>query len=67
MSELKPCPFCGSKKAMVLNMLEECRGMELAGITKNNWNVVCQKCFGMGGTRRSAVDAIKAWNRRAEK
>lgn len=25
MNELKPCPFCGSKKAMVLNILEEFR------------------------------------------
>lgn len=62
---LIPCPFCGGVRAEVLNLLEEQPEMEVVGISKDNWNVVCQDCYGMGGTRRTAVEAMEAWNRRA--
>lgn len=61
---LKPCPFCGGNHLEVLNALEEQPEMELVGLAKDNWNVVCQGCYGFGGTRRSAAEAIEAWNRR---
>jgi Lar family restriction alleviation protein len=64
MTKLKPCPFCGGKSAEVLNALEEQPEMELIGLTKDNWNVVCQKCFAMSGTRRTAAEAIEAWEQR---
>jgi Lar family restriction alleviation protein len=62
--KLKPCPFCGGERAEVLNALEEQPEMELVGLTKDNWNVVCGECFAMGGTRRTATEAMDAWNRR---
>ena len=66
MAELKPCPFCGGKNAEVLNVLEENPEYELVGLTKDNWNVVCPDCYSSGGTRRTAIEAIEAWNRRAD-
>lgn len=60
----KCCPFCGSTNVSILNALEEQPEMELVGLTKDNWNVVCNECYGMGGTRRTASDAVDAWNRR---
>ena len=66
MAELKPCPFCGGNRVETLNALEEQPEMEMIGLTKDNWNVLCHDCFGMGGTRRTATEAIEAWNRRAE-
>ena len=64
MMELKPCPFCGGTRVEVINRLEEEPEMELLGLTKDNWNVVCDECFALGGTRRTAAEAIEAWNRR---
>ena len=58
MSELKPCPFCGSKG--VLNQ-KECVG---------TWIVECsnQTCFAsymIGWDYDSPLEAVKAWNTRA--
>lgn len=64
MAELKSCPFCGGIKSEVINALETQPEMELVGLTKDNWNVVCPDCYGCGGTRRTAIEAIEAWNRR---
>ena len=66
MSELKPCPFCGGTNVEVLNRLEEEPEMELVGLTKDNWNVLCHDCYACGGTRRTATDAIEAWNGRVD-
>jgi hypothetical protein len=38
--------------------------LEMVGLAKDNWKVLCHKCFGCGGIRRTAEDAIEAWNRR---
>lgn len=64
--ELKPCPFCGGKRAEVFNILEEEPDYALIGVEKDNWHVVCPNCFGKGGITRTCADAIEAWNRRAE-
>lgn len=64
MSEIKPCPFCGSTRVGVFNRLEIEPEMERVGLTKDNWNVLCDNCFAWGGTRRTAGEAIEAWNRR---
>ena len=66
MAELKPCPFCGGTRLEVLNALEAQPELELVGLTHDNWNVVCSDCYGIGGTRRKAIEAIEAWNRRAD-
>lgn len=66
MFELKPCPFCGGTNVEVLNALENQPEMELVGLSKDNWNVLCNDCYALGGTRRTAVEAIEAWNRRAD-
>lgn len=63
--KLRNCPFCGGERAEVLNALEEQPEMKLVGLTKDNWNVVCADCYAAGGTRRTAAEAIEAWNRRA--
>lgn len=66
MAELKPCPFCGGEASEVINILEADPEMALAGVTEDNWKVLCLKCLGCGGIRRTAEEAIEAWNRRAE-
>ena len=63
---LLPCPFCGSKNVRVCNLIEEDPELELAGLTKDNWNVLCNDCYALGGTRRTADESIEAWNRRYE-
>lgn len=66
MAELKPCPFCGGKRSEVINLLKSDPQLELAGVTEENWKVLCIDCFGCGGVRRTADEAIEAWNRREE-
>lgn len=64
--ELKRCLFCGGTNTETLNALEEQPEMELVGLTSDNWNVLCNDCYAMGGTRRTAIEAEEAWNARAE-
>ena len=64
MAELKSCPFCGGERVEVLNALEAQPEMELIGMSRDNWNVLCNDCFAFGGTRRKALEAIEAWNQR---
>ena len=62
--DLKPCPFCGGKDVEVTNVLETEPEMAYFGLTKDNWNILCKDCYATGGTRRTALEAIEAWNRR---
>lgn len=49
--ELKPCPFCGSKKIVVKN-------------GKYAWWVKCDDCGTEGAIKLKKAVAIEAWNRR---
>lgn len=52
---LKPCPFCGNNHAMWFDeSLEHQAG------------VACHSCGAKIFRKHSALDAIKAWNRRAK-
>ena len=51
--ELKPCPFCGSKKIVVKN-------------GKYAWWVKCDDCGTEGAIKLKKAVAIEAWNRRAD-
>jgi Lar family restriction alleviation protein len=53
-SELKPCPFCGSKA--------------ISGATlDNSWYAMCESdsCWAMTGYLETEAEAIAAWNRRS--
>lgn len=63
-NNIEYCPFCGGVRAEVINALESQPEMELVGLTHDNWNVVCPDCYACGGTRRTAGEAIDAWNMR---
>ena len=58
MTELKPCPFCGKKTAMIIN-------------TGNHfpitmYRVICSvDCVMQGKLYNSETDAISEWNRRS--
>lgn len=58
MSELKPCPFCGSEKVSTL------------GQTNENVIIVCSDCWASvgdilnGDCPLNENDAIKLWNTR---
>lgn len=61
--ELKPCPFCGSDKVLVIGMADK-------PLDCYRWHVECQECHCTGrrfyraeGARREM--AVAAWNRRA--
>jgi Lar family restriction alleviation protein len=57
MSELKPCPFCGSN-----NVSSEGAGIEVDDYTA--W-IDCEDCGAQSNTFESDAQAIDAWNRRA--
>lgn len=52
--ELKPCPFCGSKK------------VEFANMTGRGMFVYCKSCKASANIALRKEDAIYLWNRRAE-
>lgn len=54
MSELKPCPFCGSKATTRTG----------SDFTNSNYSVFCRNCFASTGVFLSDVEAISAWNTR---
>ena len=59
MTELKPCPFCGSDS---VGVAETAYGNYL-----NIWFfAICDKCGARSKPFRDGDDAVKAWNRRAE-
>ena len=58
MSELKPCPFCGSAPTMVTDAIEE-------GDIYNDCQVICRECGASGEFEKDTSVSIAAWNRRA--
>lgn len=54
MSELKPCPFCGSNKIITRK-------------TRMWHRVVCEACGTVSGYWFNKEQAITAWNERAER
>lgn len=63
MTELKPCPFCGSEAVII-------RGFSLGRyMYRLKYYVVCSPAFGCGGRTfnfDTEQDAVEAWNRRAD-
>lgn len=53
--ELKPCPFCGSENVNID-----------ADIDDYWYWVYCQECETRGPISTVGLDAIEAWNRRAD-
>ena len=51
MTELKPCPFCGSEQ------------VEIAYLLTRPYSI-CKKCHGQIPCYNTYPDAKKAWNRR---
>jgi hypothetical protein len=49
----------------VINKLEDQPELSLIGLNKDNWIVCCNGCYATGGVRRTAVEAVEAWDRRA--
>ena len=61
LSELKPCPFCGSENVST-NTVEPPPGFgELIPI---RYGVFCSTCFGGNRYYNTEQEAIAAWNRR---
>ena len=56
MSELKPCPFCGSTRL----------SFNHCGLEKGVVFVMCDMCCTFGPHGVNDEDAAKKWNRRAE-
>jgi len=73
-SELKPCPFCGSTLApMVLDenqgLYIECKDCDYGVSSNPYYQVVCRAntpfgCGASGGLRPNKEEAIEAWNER---
>lgn len=51
MSELKPCPFCGSKETILMKL-------------SKGWTIICNRCAVEGPYKKFKNHAIKAWNKR---
>lgn len=64
MSELKPCPFCGGEAEVKKSTFGNSQGYA---------RIVCKSClastknFNMSLDYCAVYEAIKAWNRRAER
>lgn len=56
MTELKPCPFCGSKKIRIWTCNET--------ISDSAW-CQCESCLVSTSEEDTDEEAIEAWNRRA--
>ena len=58
---LKPCPFCGARVS------DEDQPIGLGYVYEiDAYCVVCDRCGAEGGHHDGRVDAIEAWNRRAD-
>lgn len=55
MSELKPCPFCGTPDPIMIHREDE-----------DSWLVHCTWCGAQSGARGSKEIATAVWNRRWE-
>lgn len=64
MSDLKPCPFCGSGVARTVGNAGF-SGVELMGAGTDRPFVWCGTCGSAGSSEDSDCKAIAAWNRRA--
>ena len=51
MTELKPCPFCGSKN------------VDVTKIGPEDWWLQCRGCGATGPIGESEEETIKLWNR----
>lgn len=58
MTELKPCPFCGSKNTACSFYTTHTEGME------DHYYIGCKNCGANGSRGKSEEEAIEAWNRR---
>lgn len=68
MTELKPCPFCGGKMALVICKEPYYKEGIIEGY---QYQVVCdassgEGCGGSCGYRDDIKTAVNEWNRRAE-
>lgn len=63
--ELRPCPFCGGRGAIVDVSWE----YELMGAAKGGrkwWNVMCVNCEARTSAEQTQKKAVDAWNRRSD-
>lgn len=61
MSELKPCPFCGSDNVMVDETFVDAQNDPYM-----EYEVICFDCENRTKPCDTAQDAIARWNRRAD-
>ena len=57
-TELKPCPFCGSKAKFI--------EPKVVYVSEPYWRVQCHECFARGAASKSKEGAKSLWNRRAD-
>ena len=58
--ELKPCPFCGEKSAILID--DNIHGR--LSLNWSHWHVACQECLCQTNGETTAKRAIEAWNKR---
>lgn len=73
MDNFKPCPFCGGEDVKVIAALDEehcvdcwLEDLPSYGGKSSNYCVVCLKCQGNSGYRRTPQEAVDNWNRRPD-
>lgn len=59
MTELKPCPFCGTDDYNV-----HLQKIDYIAICRARWKVICETCGAEGSEYELPEGAAEAWNRR---
>lgn len=57
--KLKPCPFCGCRRAMLVPWITGQGGFDTV-----KWSVWCPLCKAYGGSQKSKMEAEIVWNER---
>lgn len=67
MSDLKPCPFCGSEAVLNHSHMITATGQYLANVKCSECGIASRVVWSTDSPEEAVKEAIEAWNRRTER